>query len=139
MGTQKQALIILSIFAISACSESTASSSRETTKEARDFRKYATAICLGSSFGEESVKADANRSANVYLGNVDLEAYEALRDQLGSWKPNGFATKNGPQAAIARCMEFSESDTVAQVFQRFDPCKNQDAWLDQQDFKTQCD
>ncbi|MBB5212391.1 hypothetical protein [Microbulbifer hydrolyticus] len=138
MGTQKQALLILSIFVISACSKSTASSSHETSKEAQDFRKYATAICLGSSFGEASVKADANRSANVYLGNVDLQAYESLRSQLQSWRPDGFATKNGPQAAIARCMEFSESDAVNQVFRRFDPCKNQDVWLDQKDFKTQC-
>ncbi|WP_226702027.1 hypothetical protein [Microbulbifer elongatus] len=138
MGTQKQAFLILSICIISACSKSTASNHQAITKEAQDFRKYATAICLGTSFPEAAVKSDANRSANAYLGNVDLKAYESLRGQLKGWKPSRFVTKNGPQAAIARCMEFSESDVVAKVFQQFDPCKNQEAWLDETEFKTQC-
>ncbi len=138
MGTQKQALLFLSLCLLSVCSESTASDNQKTTKEEQDFRKYATAICLGSSCSEESIMADANRSANVYLGNVDLAAYDALRTQLKEWKPDGFTTKNGPQAAIARCMEFSESEAVNDVFLQFDPCGNEEAWLDEKDFTAQC-
>lgn len=137
MGTQKQALFVLSLCLVTACGKSTASSG-QITKEERDFRKYATAICLGTSFTEASVTADANRSANAYLGNVDLAAYEALRSQLKSWKVDGFNTKNGAQAAIARCMEFSDSDAVSTLFAQFDPCRNEDAWLDQDEYKTQC-
>ncbi|MFV8781676.1 hypothetical protein ACNKU7_04560 [Microbulbifer sp. SA54] len=128
----------MSLTLLSACAQGTASGEQNDTKEAKDFRKYATAICLGSSFKEESVIADANRSANVYLGNVDLAAYETVRTLLKSWKPNGFTTKQGPQAAIARCIEFSESDAVHNVFRQFDPCTSADAWLDPEDFKAQC-
>lgn len=138
MGNQKQTLIILSLSLLSACGQNSSSDDQKHTKEAQDFRKYATAICLGASFKEESVIVDANRSANVYLGNVDLAAYETVRTLLKSWKSNGFTTKKGPQAAIARCMEFSESDAVHEVFRRFDPCENPEAWLDPEDFKAQC-
>ncbi|MBY6190430.1 hypothetical protein [Microbulbifer agarilyticus] len=139
MGTQKQALAFLSFFLLSACGESTASNLREITKEEKDFRKYATAICLGSSFSEKSIRADANRSANVYMGNVDLAAYEALRAQLKNWKPTEFTTKNGSQAAITRCIEFSESKEVKQLFNEFDPCSHKEAWLDQTNFDAQCE
>lgn len=138
MGTQKQALIILSFCLIAACGKIVAANEQLSIKEAQDFRQYAAAICLGASFPEESVKADANRSANVYLGNVDLGAYEAVRIQLRTWNPDGFSTKNGGQAVIARCLEFSESNVVSGIFRQFNPCRNKDAWLDQQAFKAQC-
>ncbi|AQQ66871.1 hypothetical protein Mag101_03870 [Microbulbifer agarilyticus] len=139
MGTKKQTFIFLGFFLLSSCSKSTASNQQEATKEEKDFRKYATAICLGSSFQEKSITADANRSANVYMGNVDLAAYEALRVQLKSWKPTEFTTKNGSQAAISRCIEFSESNEVQQLFSKFNPCGDKETWLDETSFETQCE
>jgi hypothetical protein len=133
MGTQKQAFCILMALFINGCT-----SSSVITKEERDFRKYAASICMGSSFKIPEIEQDANISANGYMGNISLDSYEELRSLMMTWKRSEFIGKSGQQANIMRCLEFSESQAIKQIFNRYDPCIDSSNWLDQQEFKAQC-
>jgi hypothetical protein len=133
MGTQKQALCILMTLFINGCT-----SSSVFTKEEEDFRKYAASICMGSSFKIPEIEQDANISANGYMGNISLDSYDELRSLVTTWKRSEFMGKSGHQANIMRCLEFSESQEIKQIFDRYNPCLDSSNWLDQQEFKAQC-
>ena len=135
MGTKKQALfLVISIFFLG-CSSETLSR----TKEESDFRKYAMSICIGASFSDETVQSDANTSANSYHGNLDLTAYDELRDLQITWKLNNFNSKKNGKINIARCIEFSESQDVGLIFSQFNPCNSRESWLDAAEYSSQCD
>ena len=134
MGIKKQALLLVISLSILGCSTQTIAR----TKEESDFRKYAMSICIGSSFSVKSISSDANTSANSYHGNVDLIAYDKLRDLQKTWKVDGFKSKNGGKVNIARCIEFSESREVGLIFEQFNPCRNKESWLDADEYSIQC-
>lgn len=135
MGTQKQAYVLLvSLLLLSGC----LSASQLLTKEEKDFKKYAISICLGSSFPEDSIRTDANTSANAYMGNIDLKAYDDLRSVLENWDLASFQSKQGNAVRITRCLEFSDSKQVKIIFDNYNPCLDSKSWLSMSEFKKQC-
>jgi hypothetical protein len=133
MGTKKQAFILLISAMIMGCS-----AAPSFTKEGDDFKKYATSICIGSSFNSDEVKSDANSSANSYMGNISLDSYEELRDTLKTWGKDSFNNKSGSRVDIMRCLEFSESEEVQLIFNKYNPCLNSASWIDKSEFHKQC-
>jgi hypothetical protein len=105
-----------------------------------NFYNYANAICIGSAFNDNEIKKDANRSANGYMehGNISLDAYQELRGRVDVWLAKDYKSKSGGTLQIMKCNDFYNSGEVQEIFQKYNPCKSSDSWLDSEDFDKQC-
>jgi hypothetical protein len=136
MEIRKLALILVA-GSLTGCSTST---SKEENLETINFHKYAYSICIGSAFNSNEVKEDANRSANGHMehGNISLDSYEELRMRIDSWLAKHYESKSGKSLQIMKCNDFFYSGEIQEIYDKYDPCVSKDGWLDEADFKRQC-
>ncbi len=130
-------LVLLSLFVlISACT----TSAGIVNQERLYFSNYALAICLGSSFKAEDVKADFNKSANGYMerGNIPIEAFEELRGLVDTWLEKNYPSKHGGQINSAKCFDLYHSSELTSLFEKYDPCGTKDSWLSSDDYEKSC-
>ncbi|MDZ4264079.1 MAG: T6SS amidase immunity protein Tai4 family protein [Pseudomonadota bacterium] len=136
MAIKRVALVVLA-FCVIGCSQSTV---KIKTSENINFFNYAYSICIGSAFNPDEVKEDANRSANAYMeqGNISLDAYQELRDRIDIWLAKKYLGKNGEPLQIMKCNDFYNSGEVQDIYDKYDPCKSSEGWLDIDDFNMRC-
>lgn len=105
-----------------------------------NFYNYANTICMGSAFTDNEIKGDANRSANGYMehGNISLDAYQELRDRVDIWLIKDYMSKSGGSLQIMKCNDFYNSGDIQEIYQKYNPCRSSDSWLDSADFEKQC-
>jgi len=106
------------------------------------FRNFTLAICTGMAYEKESKKiaTDAGRSASGYreFSHVDLAAYEESRKLVKKWLAKDYKSKHGGQIALMKCIDLYNSKELKNLFGKYDPCKNRDAWLDENEYKKKC-
>lgn len=128
------------IIALAGCTTSPTPSPQQEQPELRMFRHYALAICLGAAFKDTPVTSDLNKAANGYFerGNMPLEAYEELREISGSWLEKDYPSKHGEQVNSAKCFDFAQSLQITTLYEKYNPCRREDDWLDPQAFIEAC-
>lgn len=127
---------IAAIFQIVACTQTKDFVKKEQTY----FENYALAICLGSAFEDDRVKADFNKSASGYMerGHMSIEAYEELRSAVPGWLKKDYPSKHGDQVNSAKCFDFYRSSELAEMFNKYDPCRSKAGWLDTDEYAENC-
>lgn len=110
------------------------------TSEHETFNDYATAICLGTAFDDNAVKADFNKAANGYMerGNMPLEAYEELRVLVNSWLQKDYPSKRGGQVQSAKCFDLRGSGELRALYEQYNPCSSEEGWFSQADYQKAC-
>lgn len=133
----KKLIFILTILNLYGC---TTNVNRPANFETINFYNYAQSICIGSAFNIKEVKEDANRAANGYMesGNISLNAYQELRDRVDVWLAKKYISKTGKSLQIMKCNDFYHSGEIQGIYQKYDPCKTTDGWLDITDYNKQC-
>ena len=104
------------------------------------FENYALAICLGSAFEDDQVRADFNKAASGYMerGHLPIEAYEELRGAVQVWLQKDYPSKRGGQVNSAKCFDFYRSRDLAELFEKHDPCRSKRGWLDMDEYTENC-
>lgn len=104
------------------------------------FKKYAAAVCFGSAFDDDAVKADFNKAANGYMerGNMPLEAYEELRALVNSWLQKDYPSKHGGQMQSAKCFALYDSAELQSLYEKHNPCASEEGWLSSADYNEAC-
>ncbi len=141
MGFKKLAFcLFLSTFSIS-CSANThlfKSASEETL-----FRNFVLSVCIGIAYEGESdrLSSNVNQAANGYreYSHISLDAYEESRSIIGEWLKKDYSSKNGGQVEIMKCIDLYNHVDLREIFQKYNPCKSQDSWLDKDEFKLRCE
>ena len=128
--------LIIAVLQVVAC----ASAPKVDNEEKNNFRNYALSVCVGAAFADDQVKADFNKSANGYMerGHMPIEAYEELRGAVQTWLQKDYPSKHGGQVNSAKCIDFYQSLQVAELFDKYDPCKSSESWLSEDDYKSSC-
>src|SRR5690554_2665605 len=113
MDVKRLALAIISVVGVGC----TAVPSHDST-EYENFKNFAMAICVGSAFSDEEVKADFNKSASGFMerGNMPLNAYEELRNLVDRWLNKDYPSKHGGQVNSAKCFGLVGSQELAQLY-----------------------
>lgn len=108
--------------------------------ESELFHNFAYAACVGSAFESDEIKSDANRSASAYMqfSNISMDAYEAIRKKVNNWLSKNYMSKTGKSLQLMKCIDFVNSGEVQAVFNKFDPCKDKNSWLDEEEFNKKC-
>lgn len=86
--------------------------------ELKLFQHYAQASCLATAFTEGEIYDQAISALNGYreFGAMPLEAYEALIEPMQQWLKKDYATQAGKQNNLMKCIDFAESEQVAEIF-----------------------
>jgi len=107
------------------------------------FKNYTLAVCINMAYGESSepLLKEASLAANGYreFSNIDLSAYEASRGLISKWLSKDYASKQGGQINLMKCIDLYNSPDLDNIFIQFDPCKNKNSWLDQNEFIKHCE
>ena len=135
MDTQRLVLGLTFVL-ITACTTTQKTANPELTL----FKNYALVTCLGSAAQTEKSQRDFNLSANGYMerSHISLEGMEAIRNLSDQWLRKDFASKNGSQVNSTKCMDLFYSPELEALFQQYDPCKNPETWLDEEEFSKSC-
>jgi hypothetical protein len=82
------------------------------------FQYYAQASCLATVFPQGEIHDQAVSALNGYreFGAMPLEAYEALIEPMQQWLKKDYATQAGKQNNLMKCIDFAESEQVAEIF-----------------------
>ncbi len=133
----KKLSLIFSALLLSACS---IKSTKTSNLESINFHKYAYAICIGSAFKNNEIKEDANRSANGHMehSNISLEAYQELRNHIDIWLAKKYHSKSEKSLQIMKCNDYFYSGEIQNIYNKYDPCKSKEGWLDITDYNKQC-
>lgn len=133
----KKLILLLIVFNLFSCSTY---NGRTANLENINFFNYAYTICIGSAFNDIEVKEDANRSANGYMirGNISLDAYQELREHIDTWLSKNYISKSGKSLQLMKCNDFYNSKEIQIIFNKYDPCKSVEGWLDAANFDSQC-
>lgn len=106
------------------------------------FRNFTLAICTGMAYEKESkqLATDVGRSASGYreFSHIDLEAYEESRKLVSKWLAKDYQSKHGGQIDLMKCIDLYNSKELKDLFIKYDPCKNRDAWLDEKEYMKKC-
>ena len=106
------------------------------------FRNFTLAVCLSTAYQSDSQKLtnDANKAAGAYsqFGHMGFQAYEDATVLIDSWLKKDYQSKSGGQIEIMKCIDLYNSKELAEFFQKYDPCKNPDQWLDKEEYKNRC-
>lgn len=104
------------------------------------FQDYAQAICLGSTFDDDSVKQDFNRLASGIFekSNISIDAVERLRDLIQIQLKKDSPSKHGGQVQSAKCLAVTKSSELREIFELYDPCKNKETWLNPDEYQEAC-
>lgn len=135
MDVKRLALAIISVIGVGC----TAVPGHDST-EYENFKNFAMAICVGSAFSDEAVKADFNKSASGFMerGNMPLNAYEDLRNLVDRWLNKDYPSKHGGQVNSAKCFGLVGSQELAQLYDKHDPCDSEEGWLSRESFEESC-
>lgn len=134
MDFKKLAFFIL-ILISSSCAVS-----EDKTLEMNRFNDYALLICYGSAFNDSEVKQDFNRGANGVMedSNISLDAYEELRILISNKLEENYPSKHGGQVQSLKCLDLIKNPAFHEIFNKFNPCKNKDSWLDESAYESSC-
>lgn len=126
-----------SLLFVSSCASMT---EKDMSSENESFEKYAAAICFGSAFDSDAVKADFNKAANGFMeqGNMPLEAYEELRLLVKGWLQKDYPSKHGGQVQSAKCFDLIDSAELQLLFETYNPCSSREDWLSETDYNRAC-
>ena len=132
-------LTLLTIFS-SSCVSNEYSFKEDTDKV--KFKNFTLAVCMNMAYGESSdaLLKEASLAANGYreFSNIDLSAYEASRSLISKWLNKDYASKNGGQINLMKCIDLYNSPALENLFIQYDPCKNKESWLDQDEYIKHC-
>ncbi len=119
----KKLVLLLLVIKLVSCSSPT---QKMFSAEERNFYNFAYTICVGSAFEDLAVKGDAGRSANGYIqfGNIELDAYQELRERVNFWLAKEYKSKQGGSLQLMKCNDFYHSGEIQEIYLRYDPCKN---------------
>lgn len=104
------------------------------------FNNYALAMCLATEYKTDDIHDDAIKALNGYreFGNMALEAYGELNDVYKTWKTRPYTGKSGSTLELARCIDFQNSNDVAEIFDMNSPCKDSSMWDSADKFTVRC-
>lgn len=129
-------VIVVLCFTLVAC----VSNKIQLVNEQLYFKKYALSTCLRQSFDCSPLKDDAFVAVDAYLqkGNMPLEAYDELEILVDLWRNKDYSTKEGGQVQIPKCLDLYESQDLADLYQKYTPCKGLDSWLNKESYIKSC-
>lgn len=140
MGTQK--LVLLFIFSVYSISGSANTHHFKSASEEELFRNFALSVCIGTAYAGESKKLEDNisKATSGYreYSHISLDAYEEVRAAINDWLKKDYSSKHGGQIEIMKCIDLYNHNDLQKIFQKYDPCKSQDSWLDTAEFKLRC-
>ncbi len=141
METKKYATAVVLLFMSTSCvsqDHDFKSDSEETL-----FKNFTLSVCLNTAYGQSSQQLlnEASKAANGYreFGHIALDAYQQARQAVDIWLKKDYSSKSGGQIEIMKCIDLYNSDELSAVFEKYDPCKTKEAWLDQEEFKSKCE
>lgn len=137
----KKLIVILILSTVSNISLAERHAFKDASEETL-FQNFTLAICTGMAYEKESKKiaTDAGRSASGYreFSHIDLAAYEESRNLVKKWLAKDYKSKHGGQIELMKCIDLYHSKELKNLFIKYDPCKNRDAWLDENEYKKKC-
>lgn len=106
------------------------------------YRNFTLAVCTGTAYEKDSKKiaTDAGKAATGYseFSHIDLAAFDESRKLAIKWLAKDYKSKHGGQIEIMKCIDLYNSQELKTLFAKYDPCKNRDAWLDENEFMKKC-
>ena len=91
----------------------------------------------------ESDKLESNvaQAASGYreYSHISLDAYEEVRATISKWLKKDYSSKSGGQVELMKCIDLYNHDDLKVVFEKYNPCKSQDSWFDEDEFKLRCE
>lgn len=113
-------------------------------KSADEFvlsKNYALSACVASNYEGESIYQDAldALSGNREYGNMPLDSYHEINEELVLWGKKKYMSKSGNKSEFFMCIDFHNSNEIAEIYNRYDPCKDKKQWLDEKKYSLKCE
>jgi len=104
------------------------------------FKNYALSSCVATHYKNESIYRDAIDALNGSreFGNLSLEAYHEINSVLPEWSKKVYKSKSGNVSEFFMCIDFHNSEDIAKIFNKYDPCKKQDNWDSKEQYNIRC-
>lgn len=137
----KRLIVTISIIIISSACNAEIHAFKE-AKEETLFKNITLSLCLGMGYeGKSSYFTDQFSTAtNGYreFSNVSLDAYDELRALIKIWLKKDYISKSSSQNILMKCIDLSNSSEIKSLYEKYDPCKSSESWLDNKEYKVKC-
>ncbi len=99
-------------------------------------------MCLGMGYKEKSgyFTDQFSQAINGYreFSNISPDAYDDLRATVRNWLDKDYRSKDETQNILMKCIDLSNSADVRAIYEKHDPCKSPDSWLDTEEYRLRC-
>jgi len=141
MDIKKLIATIAIIFFTSACNAN--GHAFKNAQEETLFKNITISICLGMGYeGKSSYFTNQfSQATNGYreFSNLSLDAYEELRTLVKKWLKKDYSGKNGNQNNLMKCIDLGNSNEIKSLYERYNPCRTPESWLDKKEYKLRCE
>lgn len=140
MDIKKLIATIMFIIFTSACNAE--GHAFKNAKEEILFKNITLSICMGIGYeGKSSYFTDQFSDAtNGYreFSNISLDAYEELRALVKLWLKKDYRSKNDIQNVLMKCIDLGNSNEIKSLYDKYNPCRKPESWLDNKEYKLRC-